>query len=57
VSDARKANPALQRFMDAVRACLDKEPLYNRPYIPDIERFYIPPPRVLDQATPRAPTT
>jgi hypothetical protein len=55
--DARRASPSLQRFMDAVRECLDKEPLYNRPYIPDVERFYMPPARMLDGPTPRTPTT
>ena len=40
---SRKSDAQLQYFMDCLRACLDKEPLYDRRYRPDIERFNIHP--------------
>lgn len=40
---SRKSDPALLAFVDALRACLDKDPLYNKKPRPEIERFYIEP--------------
>jgi hypothetical protein len=40
---SRKSDPQLQYFIDCVRECLGKEPLYDRHYRPDIERFNIHP--------------
>lgn len=51
---SRKANPQLQYFVDCLREALGKEPLYDRHYIPDVERFYIPLPKQLVAPTPRA---
>ena len=40
---SRKADPQLQYFLDCLREAMGKEPLYDRRYRPDIERFNIAP--------------
>lgn len=40
---SRKADHELRVFVNALRECLGHEPLYERRYIPDAERFYRPP--------------
>ena len=52
--DARRADPTLQVFVDALREALDKEPLYDRRYRTDAERFYQPPAQLPASPT-RAP--
>lgn len=37
----RKADPALQRFIDALREVIDKDPLYRNPRLHDVDRFYV----------------
>ncbi len=39
---ARRADPTLKVFVNAVRECLDKGPLYDRRWPLDVERFYRP---------------
>ena len=41
--DAVRADPSLKAFVNAIRARLDKEPLYGRRPRTELERFYIPP--------------
>ena len=41
---ARRADPALQEFVDDLRGALDLKPLYSNPKQTDLDRFYIPPP-------------
>ena len=52
---SRKADPQLQYFIDCLRACIDKDPLYDRRYRPDIERFNIHPHQLPAVASSRAP--
>ncbi len=49
--DARRADPQLRVFINALRACLDKDPLYDKGHPTDAERFYIHPHQL-----PAAPT-
>lgn len=52
--DDRRSDPQLRYFVNCLRACLDKEPLYDKGYETDMERFYIYPAQ-LPAAPKRAP--